>query len=58
MTYLAVPATPGIGMEIDEAFVARWPSQANVSFPITATSGAYAEGTFDETVYVQTRLRR
>jgi hypothetical protein len=29
-----------------------------VSVPITRDSGSYVEGTFDEHVYVQTRLRQ
>jgi galactonate dehydratase len=56
--YLTVPDAPGLGVDIDEEFVAQWPSETNVSVPVTAASGSYAEGTFDETVYVQTRLRR
>jgi galactonate dehydratase len=54
--FLRVPDAPGLGVDIDEAFVARFPSQANVSVPITRASGSYVEGTFDEHVYVQTRL--
>ncbi len=54
--FLRVPDGPGLGVDIDEAFVARFPSQANVSVPITRASGSYVEGTFDEHVYVQTRL--
>jgi galactonate dehydratase len=56
--YLKVPDAPGLGVDIDEAFVARFPSECNVSNPGTAKSGAYAEGTYDEHVYVQTRLKR
>jgi galactonate dehydratase len=56
--YLTVPDAPGLGVDIDEEFVAQWPSETNVSVPVTAASGSYAAGTFDETVYVQTRLRR
>jgi galactonate dehydratase len=56
--FLQVPTAPGLGVEIDEDFVARFPSQANVSVPLTAESGAYVSGTFDEHVYVQTRLQR
>ncbi|TAD87609.1 MAG: mandelate racemase/muconate lactonizing enzyme family protein [Alphaproteobacteria bacterium] len=56
--FLTVPTDPGLGCDIDEAFVAEHPSEANVSNPGTAASGAYAPGTFDEHVYVQTRLRR
>ena len=56
--FLTVPTAPGLGVEIDEDFVARFPSQANVSVPVTPASGAYAEGTFEEHVYVQTRMKR
>ena len=56
--FLTVPTAPGLGVDIDEDFVARFPSQANVSIPVTPASGAYAEGTFEEYVYVQTRLKR
>ena len=56
--FLTVPTAPGLGVDIDEDFVARFPSQANVSIPVTPASGAYAEGTFEEHVYVQTRLKR
>jgi galactonate dehydratase len=56
--FLTVPTAPGLGVEIDEDFVARFPSQANVSIPVTPASGAYAEGTFEEHVYVQTRMKR
>ncbi len=56
--HLAVPDTPGLGCDIDEAFVAQHPSAGNLSVPVTAASGAYAPGTFDERVYVQTRLKR
>jgi len=56
--FLAVPTAPGLGVEIDEDFVARFPSQANVSIPVTPASGAYVDGTFEEHVYVQTRMKR
>jgi len=56
--FLTVPTAPGLGVDIDEDFVARFPSQANVSIPVTPASGAYAEGTFEEHVYVQTRMKR
>jgi galactonate dehydratase len=56
--FLKVPDAPGLGVDIDEEFVARFPSECNVSNPGTAKSGAYAEGTWDEHVYVQTRLKR
>ncbi len=56
--FLKVPDAPGLGVDIDEAFVARFPSQANLSVQVSASSGSYAPGTHDENVYVQTRLQR
>jgi galactonate dehydratase len=56
--YLSVPDAPGLGVDIDEDFVAAHPSEYNVSIPGDARNGAYASGTFEERVYVQTRLRR
>jgi len=41
-----------------EDFVARFPSQANISSQVSAASGSYVTGTHDENVYVQTRLQR
>ncbi|MFO1149988.1 MAG: mandelate racemase/muconate lactonizing enzyme family protein [Alsobacter sp.] len=54
--FLAVPDAPGLGCDIDEDFVASFPSEANVSIPVAEASGSYAKGTFGEHVYVQTRL--
>jgi galactonate dehydratase len=56
--FLKVPDAPGLGVDIDEAFVKAHPSECNVSIPGAAKNGAYAEGTYDEQVYVQTRLKR
>jgi galactonate dehydratase len=56
--FLKVPDGPGLGVDIDEEFVKRFPSECNVSIPGAMKSGAYAEGTYDESVYVQTRLKR
>jgi galactonate dehydratase len=56
--FLAVPDAPGLGVDIDDDFVRRHPTQGNVSVPVNAGSKAYAEGTYEENVYVQTRLRR
>ena len=56
--YLTVPDAPGLGVDIDEDFVAAHPSEANVSVPVSESSGSYAEGTFREHVYVQTRVKR
>lgn len=56
--FLKVPDGPGLGVDIDEDFVARFPSQANVSIPVSKASGSYVDGTFEEHVYVQTRMKR
>jgi galactonate dehydratase len=56
--FLTVPDAPGLGCDIDEDFVAAHPSEANVSIPVTESSGSYAPGTFDEHVYVQARTGR
>jgi galactonate dehydratase len=56
--FIAVPDAPGLGVDIDEDFVARHPSRANVSVPTTEASGSYVAGTHAEHVYVQTRLGR
>ncbi len=52
--HLVVPTRPGLGVDIDEAAIARYPSQRNVS----VAGGGYEPGTEGEYVYVQTRLRR
>jgi galactonate dehydratase len=56
--FIAVPNAPGLGVEIDEDFVARHPSMGNVSVPASEESNDYLPGTFGEHVYVQTRLGR
>jgi len=56
--FLAVPDAPGLGCDIDEEFVARFPSEGNISVPVTSSANSYAAGTYNEHVYVQTRLRR
>ena len=48
--FLQVPDAPGLGVDIDEDFVARYPSQANVSVQVSAQSGSYVWGTYDENV--------
>jgi galactonate dehydratase len=55
--FLKVPDSPGLGVDIDEAFVARFPSRANVSVQVSEQSGSYAKETHGESVYVQTRLQ-
>ncbi|HUC61020.1 MAG TPA: mandelate racemase/muconate lactonizing enzyme family protein [Alphaproteobacteria bacterium] len=52
--HLLVPTAPGLGVDIDEAAIARYPSVRNVSI----AAGGYEPGTAGEHVYVQTRLRR
>jgi L-alanine-DL-glutamate epimerase-like enolase superfamily enzyme len=52
--HLAVPNAPGLGVDIVEEAVARYPSRRNVGMG----KGDYAPGTADEFVYVQTRLGR
>ncbi|KGM36005.1 mandelate racemase/muconate lactonizing enzyme family protein [Inquilinus limosus] len=53
---IAVPDASGLGCDIDEDFVARFPSERNVAVP--GSDKSYAPGTHREHVYVQTRLRR
>jgi galactonate dehydratase len=52
--FLAVPDTPGLGVDINEEMIARHPSRGNVSM----AEGGYEPGTGGEFVYSQTRLRR
>ncbi|KKX33349.1 mandelate racemase/muconate lactonizing enzyme family protein [Rhizobium sp. LC145] len=50
---LAVPDTPGLGCDIDEEFVARFPSEGNIPIPAPETAGSHRER-----LYVQMRLSR
>jgi galactonate dehydratase len=52
--FLPVPDAPGLGVDINEEAVARYPSQRNVGM----AEGGYEAGTEGEYVYLQTRLRR
>jgi L-alanine-DL-glutamate epimerase-like enolase superfamily enzyme len=52
--HLVVPTVPGLGVDINEEAVARYPSRRNVSI----AAGGYEPGTEGEHVYVQMRLRR
>jgi galactonate dehydratase len=52
--HLLVPTVPGLGVDIVEEAVARYPSQRNVSI----AAGGYEPGTEGSHVYVQMRLRR
>ena len=56
--WLTVPDAPGLGVDIDEAFVAQFPSSQNLSVPVSEKANSYADGTFSEHVYVQTRMKR
>ena len=56
--WLTVPNAPGLGVDIDEEFVARFPSSQNLSVPVSEKANSYADGTFSEHVYVQTRMKR
>ncbi len=56
--HLPVPDTPGLGVDIVEEAVARYPSTGNLSVAGSPSTGDYAPGTFDEQVYFQTRFSR
>ena len=56
--FIKVPDAPGLGVDIDEEFVAAHPSECNLRLPITPGSGAYADGTEAESIYFQARFRR
>ena len=56
--HIEVPNRPGLGVDMDEAVVAAHPSMGNVSVPGHPGDGAYADGTWDEHVYFQSRTRR
>ena len=56
--YLPVPDRPGLGVDIVEAAVAKYPSVKNLAVSGSPDNGAYEAGTFDEHVYFQTRFRR
>lgn len=56
--HLPVPDAPGLGVELVEDEIARYPSVRNVGDMPLDGSGAYEPGTVDECVYFQTRLGR
>jgi galactonate dehydratase len=56
--FIAVPDAPGLGCDIDEEVVARYPSQGNVNAPVAEGNKSYVPGTALENVYVQTRFGR
>ena len=52
--HIAVPTAPGLGVDIVESEIAKYPSNRNVGLG----KGDYAAGTETESVYVQSRLGR
>jgi galactonate dehydratase len=56
--HLPVPTAPGLGVEIVEEEVAKYPSRRNVADMPPDDGWAYEVGTVDEYVYFQTRLKR
>lgn len=52
--HLMIPDAPGLGIDIDEEFVALHPSVRNVGLP----AGGWPEGTEDATLYAQPRHPR
>jgi galactonate dehydratase len=56
--YLSVSDAPGLGIDIVEEAVARYPSKKNVAVWGCPETGAYETGTFGEQVYFQTRYHR
>ena len=57
--YIDVPDRPGLGVDIDEEAVARYPSRGNTAPPGDGTDGSSWEpGTWHEYVYYQARYRR
>jgi len=56
--FLTVPDGPGLGCDIDESLVARYPSTGNVSAPAETGNQSYLEGTVRENIYVQSRFGR
>jgi galactonate dehydratase len=56
--HLPVPDAHGLGVELVEEEIGRYPSVRNVADMPSADGGAYEPGTIGECVYFQTRLRR
>ena len=54
---LPLPTAPGLGVELVEEEIAKYPSSRNVT-DMPANEGAYEPGTSGECVYFQPRLRR
>ena len=56
--YIDVPDRPGLGVDIDEEAVARYPSTGNTGVPGGADGASWEPGTWHEYVYYQARYRR
>jgi galactonate dehydratase len=56
--HLQVPDTPGLGVDIVEDEIARYPSRRNVRVVTADDGSAYEPGTAGELPYFQTRLQR
>ncbi len=56
--HVIVPDRPGLGVDIVEEEIARYPSVRNCGVPGSAEGGAYARGTFYEHQYYQPRSER
>lgn len=56
--YIEVPDRPGLGVDIDEDVVAKYPSQGNTLRAGSPNDDAYEPGTFEEHVYFQARYSR
>lgn len=54
---LKVPDAPGLGVELVEDEIAKYPSERNVT-DMPDNESAYEPGTVGECVYFQSRLRR
>lgn len=54
---LPVPDAPGLGVELVEEEIDKYPSERNVT-DMPSSEGAYEPGTLGECVYFQPRLRR
>lgn len=56
--HAVLPDRPGLGVELDHAFIAENPPRTNVNPPGSVADGAYEAGTADERLYFQPRRGR